>query len=103
MKNERIEALRKQNPRKFIALLHAMIIRNALEDFHVKYIPNQHMKELNTIIRDAVYTAITLIDKPVRDGRQKEALAWIGMSLPDYWEDPKLLEDYEFMFDKKDR
>lgn len=33
----------------------AMNIRNAMEDFHSKHLSDEHMKELNPIIRQAIY------------------------------------------------
>jgi len=36
----------------------AMVIRNAMEDFHCKHLSDTQMKELNPLIRNAIYTAL---------------------------------------------
>ena len=36
----------------------SIVIRNAMEDFHTKHLSDAQMKELNPVIRNAVYTAL---------------------------------------------
>jgi ribonuclease HIII len=36
----------------------AIVVRNAMEDFHCKHLSDEQMQELNPIIRNAIYTAI---------------------------------------------
>lgn len=45
-----------------IAMYIAMAIRNEMEDFHCKYLSDEQMKELNPIIRNAVFTALYASD-----------------------------------------
>jgi hypothetical protein len=47
---------------KLFAMYIAMVIRNAMEDFHVKHLSDRQVKELNPIIRNAVYTALYTSD-----------------------------------------
>lgn len=64
----------------------AMYIRNALEDFHVANLSDAQMKDLNQIIRQALYDAISLIEE---DGPDRDrALSYLIGMIPDYWEIP---------------
>jgi hypothetical protein len=36
----------------------AMVVRNAMEDFHCRHLSDEQMAELNPIIRNAIYTAL---------------------------------------------
>jgi hypothetical protein len=36
----------------------AMVVRNAMEDFHCQHLTDDQMKELNPIIRNAICTAL---------------------------------------------
>ena len=40
------------------AMYVAMVVRNAMEDFHHKQLSDNQVEELNPIIRSAIYTAI---------------------------------------------
>ena len=42
---------------KDLAMYVAMAVRNAIKDFHHKHLSDEHMKELNPIIRNAICTA----------------------------------------------
>ena len=41
---------------KYISIV--IVIRNTMEDFHTKHLSDAQMKELNPLIRNAVYTAL---------------------------------------------
>ena len=47
-----------QNYLKFQSKYISIVIRNAMEDFHSKHLSDAQMKELNPLIRNAVYTAL---------------------------------------------
>lgn len=65
----------------------AAVVRNAMEDFHYKYLSDEQMKELNPIIRNAIYTAlIHLQENPIF------LYTYSLMYVPDYWEDCEMLE-----------
>jgi len=68
---------------KFIAA----VVRNYMEDFHCKYLSDAQMKELNPIIRNAIYTAIVVMDE-----NPTAAAAYASMYVPPYWEDCELLK-----------
>lgn len=46
------------SPRQRHALTVAMLVRNALEDFHVEHLSDAQMKQLNQITRYAIYDAL---------------------------------------------
>jgi len=70
----------------YLAKLIAAVVRNAMEDFHCKYLSDKQMKELNPIIRNAIYTALIKLDEdPNGMG------AYYEQFIPDYWEDCELL------------
>lgn len=73
----------------------AMVVRNAMEEFHGKHLTDDQMKELNPIIRNAIYTALHAISLSKR--KSAAATRYINFQfemIPDYWEQPDLLEDY---------
>ena len=75
---------------KFIAI----VIRNAMEDFHAKYLTDAQMKELNQILRNAVFTSLQAMKHATEsEGARAFVNFQIGL-IPDYWEDPELLDDY---------
>lgn len=60
----------------------ALYVRNNIENFHCKYLSDKMMKELNPLIRNAIYTA--LVDF---DSENISAILFIKMCIPTYWED----------------
>lgn len=73
----------------------AMVVRNAMEDFHCKHLSDAQMDELNLIIRNAVYTAIYAFESR-KDSRISEAFVDFHlMSIPKYWEEPELLAGFK--------
>ena len=51
-------------PTKLMAKIIAMTVRNEMEDFHVKHLSDAQMKELNPIIRNAIYTTLYAFQHP---------------------------------------
>ena len=82
-----------------IAKIIGMEVRNSLEDFHVKHLSDEQMKELNPIIRNAIYSAVVMLKYAGDESkvkRNRNAIAGISRSLkmiPKYWEEPELNED----------
>ena len=76
---------------KFIAV----VVRNALEDFHSKYLTDEQMKKLNPIIRNAVFTALYAHKHCEQSSRAREFMKYHVSMIPDYWEEPELLEGFE--------
>ena len=78
----------RQNWAKYIAI----VVRNAMEDFHHKNLSDEQMRELNPIIRNAIYSALYSYEKR-EESRKAESFVEYNMSMiPDYWEAPELLE-----------
>ena len=66
------------NDKNLLAKTIAAVVRNAMEDFHVKYLTDEQMKELNPIIRNAIYTILQ---------REDLLLSYFLTFVPKYWED----------------
>ena len=79
---------------KSVALYIAMVVRNAMEDFHVKHLSDAQMKELNPIIRNAVYTALRALSLAKKSEMARNYVGFQLQLIPDYWEEPQLLEDF---------
>jgi hypothetical protein len=62
------------------------------------------MKELNPIIRNAIYTALDAAANAATSEAADHFVQFQIRLIPDYWEDPELLDDYvetEKLFEKK--
>ena len=68
------------NDKNLLAKTIAAVVRNAMEDFHVKYLTDEQMKELNPIIRNAIYTILQ---------REDLLLSYFLTFVPKYCEDCK--------------
>jgi len=76
---------------KFIA----MVVRNAMEDFHCKYLSDAQMKELNPIIRNAIFTALYAKETMTKSERSEEFVKYHFDMIPDYWELPEFLPGFK--------
>lgn len=76
----------------------AMVVRNALEDFHCEHLTDEQMKQLNPLIRNAIATALHAFDHYERSAAAHEFVDYHFRSIPGYWESPKLLEGYVKMW-----
>jgi ribonuclease HIII len=65
----------------------AIVVRNAIEDFHCKQLSDGQMKELNPIIRNAIYTAIYAYETEKQSYLPKSFVDYHFMSILRYWED----------------
>ena len=72
----------------------AMVVRNAVEDFHCKHLTDEQMRELNPIIRNAIYTAIYGFMTSSRSDKSRRYVEHIFGMIPPYWEAPELLVDF---------
>ena len=71
----------------FMAKAIAAHIRMYMEDFHCKHLSDEQMKELNPIIRNAIYTF--LID--YYNDNLIDISSVCRLNLPSYWEDCEYL------------
>jgi len=76
-----------KNDLNFKAKAIAAYIRMHMEDFHCQHLSNEQMKELNPIIRNAIYTF--LVDE--NDGDTMDISSVCRLNLPSYWEDCEYL------------
>ena len=63
----------------------AAAVRNNIENFHCKYLSDAQMKELNPLIRNAIYTAMVYMTE------NPESFYFYMQYVPPYWEDCKLI------------
>jgi hypothetical protein len=76
----------------------AMHVRNEMEDFHCQHLSDAQMKELNPIIRKAIYETLRqlyFLKKGTRKQRlvAVQSIHYLFLLLPDYWEAPDLTEE----------
>ena len=83
------------------AMYIAMVIRNAMEDFHCEHLSDDQMKQLNPIIRNAVCTALHTFQHYEQSPRDKQFMDFQLRMIPSYWESPRLLDEYLKMWDAK--
>ncbi|GAB2689556.1 hypothetical protein [Nocardia thraciensis] len=88
------------------ALLISMVIRNEMEDFHVEHLSDAQMKQLNPIIRQAVFDALNLIFHIRYGGQELDPIALRNMDfqiryIPDYWEIPERVSDGYTQFEPR--
>ena len=76
----------------------AVNVRNKMEDFHIKYLSDEQMKELNPIIRQAIYEVLRQFYFLKKGSQEQQHIALVKIlgrlaMIPDYWEDPELTEE----------
>lgn len=94
-----MDPLLEQN--RSVAKYVAIVVRNAMEDFHAAHLTDAQMKELNPIIRNAVFTALYAM---VRTGDSPAAQRFGDYHMrmiPSYWEEPELLPGFKDMLDRE--
>jgi hypothetical protein len=79
----------------------AMVIRNAMEDFHCEHLSDEQMKELNPIIRNAICTALHAFNNYEHADAAARFVDFNFCMIPKYWEEPELLADYMEMWEKE--
>jgi len=78
------------DPLKLNALVTALVVRNAREDFHAEHLTDEQMKKLNPIIRDAIYTALYAIHRGEEEPWCRRFFGHHLKMIPPYWEAPEL-------------
>jgi hypothetical protein len=76
---------------KVAATVAAMVVRNAMEDFHAEHLTDEQMAALNPIIRDAIYTALYAIQHGETEPWCQRFFEHHLRMIPPYWEAPELL------------
>ncbi|MFI6169068.1 hypothetical protein ACIBCN_19980 [Nocardia sp. NPDC051052] len=88
-------------------LLVSMVVRNSMEDFHVEHLSDKQMKQLNPIIRQAVFDALNLIEHVRQKGGQSDPKAMRNLDfqircLPAYWETPERVSEGFTQYEPRD-
>lgn len=95
----------KMNPlfeqNRAVAKYVAIVVRNAMEDFHTAHLTDAQMKELNPIVRDAVFTALYAIVRSGDSPAAQRSGDYNIRMIPSYWEEPELLPGFKDMFDRE--
>lgn len=71
----------------------AMAVRNAMEDFHCEHLSDDQMRELNPIIRNAIYTALYAASHTQEERWCAEYFRFQNQMIPQHWEAPRLTEE----------
>ena len=69
-----------------LAKLIAIVVRNQMEEFHNRNLSDAQMKELNPIIKNAIYTALVQVKE-----NPAAMNLYYQMYVPTYWEDCELV------------
>ena len=75
---------------QFTAMVVAIAVRNAMEDFHCQHLSDTQMRELNPIVRNAICTALYAMKNYAVSEKAKIYLDFHARSIPDYWEQPEI-------------
>ena len=70
----------------------AMVVRNAMEDFHCEHLNDDQMKQLNPIIRNAICTALHAFNAYEQSDAAARFVDFNLLMVPTYWEPPELLD-----------
>lgn len=80
-----------QSALKEISKLIAHVVRDNMEDFHLQHLSDNQMKELNPLIRNGIYDALTALANCDTNSFCKDFISWHARGIPDHWEDPELI------------
>jgi hypothetical protein len=80
---------------KSMATLLAMIVRNAMENFHSEHLSDAQMRELNPIIRNAIATGLHALAHQADHDAVQRYIDYHLSQVPSYWEPPELLPGYQ--------
>jgi hypothetical protein len=79
---------------RLFAMYIAMVVRNAMEDCYVEHLSDSQMRELNPIIRNAIYTALHASEIYGSSLAAKRFVDLTMRMIPSYWENPVLLDSF---------
>ncbi|HXB40060.1 MAG TPA: hypothetical protein VNZ49_05925 [Bacteroidia bacterium] len=71
----------------------AFSVRDQIEQFHIDHLSDAQMKELNPKIRNGIYDALFALTNYSKHKKAKDFVDLWNISIPDYWEDPKLCNE----------
>ncbi len=65
-----------------------------MEDCHAKHLTDEQMRELNPIVRNAIYTGLQALRHYDQSEGARSFTDFQKMLIPKYWEPPELLTDF---------
>ena len=80
-----------RNVAKYIAI----VVRNAMEDFHCRHLSDAQMRELNPIIRNAIFTALYAFETRHQSKRSKAFIEDLVQHIPKFWEEPEFVPGFK--------
>jgi hypothetical protein len=92
MKQLFIKALMDNNEEvlKHFSKIIAHSVRNEIEQFHVDYLTDEQMKELNPLIRNGIYNILFAVANCDGSKFCADYIKWHSIAIPPYWEEPEL-------------
>jgi hypothetical protein len=78
-----------------MAMFIAKVMHDAIGDFYSKHLSNDEREELDSIIRNAVYTALFASKNYSKSSAAKAFVTVNLANIPKGWEEPKPLESYQ--------
>jgi hypothetical protein len=73
----------------------AKVVRDAMDEFNSKHPSGDQRKELDSIIRNAIYTALYASENYLKSSAAKAFVTVNLASIPKHWEKPKPLDAYQ--------
>jgi len=109
MMQKEFDEIVQEDPIAARALVIAMYVRNSIEDFHAEHLSDAQMKELNPLVRNAIYTALiclVALENPEKHHpplveTANQLLGFQATLIPDYWEPPEITEDFWRLYQKR--
>lgn len=80
---------------KVISKLISIAVRDGIEDFHVKYLNDEQMAELNPLICDAIYNLLFAISGSESNINCARYVQYNAIRIPDYRYEPELEKDFQ--------
>lgn len=77
------------NDNNYLAMTIAAYVRHTIEDFHHEHLSDEQMKELNPLIRNAIYTFL----EDWTNGNVSKIFGKRMLNCPEYWEDCEYIDD----------
>jgi len=86
---------------KQVTRIIAIVVRNNMEDFHAEgNLSDKQMARLNPLIREGIFNALFAIVHSDKDDDLKKYIDYHLQSIPDYWEDPVLIDKLQAVCNK---
>lgn len=84
------EEIRPTKETQMLAKYIAIVVRNAMENFHREHLTDAQMKELNPIIRNAICSALHAYVNHEKYENAREFVNFHLACIADYWEEPEI-------------